>query len=393
MRIGITINTAWNIYNFRKGLIRTLQAEGHQIVAIAPKDEFSERLVSELNCEFAALNMDKKGTNPFKDFSLIWQLRQLYKEAKLDVVLQFTIKPNIYGAMAAALLGIPSINNVTGLGTVFIRKGMMFEVAKILYRFAFRYPKVVFFQNEDDKEVFLKNKLVPKAIVDLVPGSGINLQEFQPTTFMRNKRFTFLMVSRVLYDKGIIEYIDAIRMLRQQGFSYTFKLLGGINEANGLGVPKSQVEAWVKEGLIAYLGTTDDVRSYIEDADCIVLPSYREGTPRTLIEAASMGKPIVTTNVAGCKETVINGYNGFLCEVRNATDLAQKFQKMAELDTSTLMKMGKHSRQLAESKFDEQLVINRYKHHINQVLGIQTAKKVSAPSKLLDFVPYRSPRD
>lgn len=392
MRIGITINTAWNIYNFRKGLIRTLQAEGHQIVAIAPKDEFSSRLVNELGCEFMALDMENKGTNPFKDISLIWQLRTIYKQAKLDAVLQFTIKPNIYGAMAAALLGIPTINNVTGLGTVFIRKGMMFEVAKILYRFAFRYPRVVFFQNPDDKAEFIKHNLVPKAIVDLVPGSGVNLQQFAPVTFMRNKRFTFLMVSRVLYDKGILEYIEAIRQLRAKGHNYKFQLLGGINEESGLGVSKAQVEEWVSEGLIEYLGTTDDVRSCIELADCIVLPSYREGTPRTLIEAASMAKPIVTTNVAGCKETVIHGYNGLLCEVRNSGDLASKMLEMASSETESLKRMGQNSRKLAESKFDEQLVINRYKQHLNIIFGKK--KSVGAGvSKMLDFVPYRSPRD
>lgn len=393
MRIGITINTSWNIYNFRKGLIRTLQSEGHQIIAIAPPDEFSKRLVNELDCEFFPLEMEKKGTNPFKDFSLIGRLYKLYKQADLDIVLQFTIKPNIYGAMAAALLGIPSINNVTGLGTVFIRKGLMFTAAKILYRFAFRYPQAVFFQNGDDKEVFLQHKLVPKAIIDLVPGSGINLREFQPSLFMKNKVFTFLMVSRVLYDKGIIEYIDAIKALRAQGLNYRFQLLGGINEASGLGVPKTQVEEWVKEGLIEYLGVTDDVRSYIEDADCIVLPSYREGTPRTLIEAASMGKPIVTTNVAGCKETVIHGYNGFLCEVRNAQDLAAKMKTLAQTEAETLKKMGESSRKLAEAKFDEHLVISKYKQHIDRALGLEKKTKVSGASKTLDFVPYRSPRD
>lgn len=394
MRIGITINTAWNIYNFRKGLIRSLQAEGHQIVAIAPEDQFSPRLVEELGCEFVSLNMDNKGKNPFKDIFLIWQLKRIYKKAKLDVVLQFTIKPNIYGALAAALLKIPTINNVTGLGTVFIRKGMMRKVAEILYRFAFRYPKLVFFQNPDDQALFLKSNLVPPAIVDLIPGSGINLQEFQPVPFVKNKRFTFLMVSRVLYDKGIMEYIEAVKILRAKGMDCRFQLLGGINEESGLGVPKAQVMEWHQEGLIDYLGVTDNVRPFMEQADCIVLPSYREGTPRTLIEAASMAKPIVTTNVAGCKETVIHQYNGLLCEVKSATDLANKLEKMAKSDALTRKKMGENSRQLAESKFDEQLVISRYRHHLDDIFGITREDtdtvKVAAP--LYDFAQFRSPR-
>jgi glycosyltransferase involved in cell wall biosynthesis len=368
MRIGIIINSSWNIYNFRGGLIEAFIKDGHQVVAIAPDDGFVGELKAK-GCEFYEVNMERKGANPLKDLGLVGELYQTYKKANIQIALHFTIKPNIYGTLAARLLNIPSINNVTGLGTVFIRNNLTSKIAQVLYRFAFQFPKKVFFQNQDDLALFLQKKLISKKITDLLPGSGIDIEKFKPTLpNSKNTPFTFLLIARLLYDKGIVEYIEAIKILKKQNLSLHFQLLGKIETDKGLGITKEQLRQWTEEGIVTYLGTTDDVRPFIQNADCVVLPSYREGTPRTLLEAASMGKPLIATDVAGCRETILEGINGFLCKVKNAQDLAQKMEKMSTLSEAEWQEMGKQSRALAVDKFDQNKVIEKY---------IEVIKKVS----------------
>ena len=359
MKIGITINRSWNIYNFRKGLIEALIAAGHEVVAIAPKDKYSARLEA-LGCRYEAIEMSNKGSSPIKDIGLIYDLFRVYKKANLDVILHYTIKPNIYGAIAAAFLRIPTINNVSGLGTVFIRHDLTSFIAKLLYKIAFYFPAVVFFQNKDDKTLFLSQGLVREKITDLLPGSGVNITHFSPRPFRRNQVFTFLMIARVLYDKGIIEFIEAIRIIRKKNVEARFKLLGAVEQERNLGAAIEDIRLWEEEGLIEYMGTGDDVRAGISLADCVVLPSYREGTPRSLLEAAAMGKPLITTDVPGCREVVKNNYNGFLCEVKNAEDLADKMLRIIGFDDEQLKQTGIHSRRLAVDVFDEKLVIKKY---------------------------------
>jgi glycosyltransferase involved in cell wall biosynthesis len=195
----------------------------------------------------------------------------------------------------------------------------------------------------------------------LLPGSGIDTAKFTPLpNENKNPKFTFLLIARLLYDKGIIEYIEAIKILKIRKIEANFQLLGKIETDKGLGVTQDQLQTWIDEGLFTYLGTTSDVRSYIGSADCVVLPSYREGTPRTLLEAMSMGKPLIATNVAGCRETIVEGVNGFLCEVKNPTDLADKMQAMFALPQENRQEMGRQSRQLAVSKFDQAIVVQKY---------------------------------
>jgi glycosyltransferase involved in cell wall biosynthesis len=359
MRIAIVINKSWNIYNFRLSLVKALLAAGHEVIAIAPEDAYSAKLVTE-GCEFVHLPMESKGTNPLKDLLLIQNFLKAYKQVKPDVILQYTIKPNIYGSIAAKLAGIPTINNVSGLGTVFIVQNLVSKVAMALYKFSFQFPAKVFFQNNDDKALFLERNLVKESITEVLPGSGIDTQRFQPAPFQRHTPFTFLMVSRALYEKGLVEYVEASKILKAKFPEVRIQLLGGIDEEGNIGIKRTLVEQWAQEGWLEYLGTSDDVAGVMRNADCVVLPSYREGTPRTLLEAAALGKPIVTTNVPGCKETVIDGYNGYLCEVRNGKDLAEKMQQVLSLPDTALQTMGQHSRQLAEEKFDEKYVIDRY---------------------------------
>jgi glycosyltransferase involved in cell wall biosynthesis len=365
VRVAIVINTSWNIWNFRRGLVKALLAAGHEVLAIAPPDDYSTRLESELGCRYVPILMENKGTNPIKDAQLTRRFLATYKRERPDVVLHFTIKPNIYGTLAARLAGIPSINNVSGLGTVFLIENLVSKVARGLYRLAFRYPHKVFFQNNDDRELFIRYGLIRPERTGLVPGSGVDLARFQPQEGVGRPSgalFTFLMVARVLYEKGIVEYFEAARQVQAAlgADKVRFQLLGGVDEAGGIGVPRATFEKWLADGAIDYLGTSDNVAEHLHRADCVVLPSYREGTPKTLLEAAACGKPLITTDVPGCRETVQHGRNGYLCQVRDAADLAAKLQAMAQLLPARLNAMGQASRELAEEKFDEKLVLREY---------------------------------
>ncbi len=383
MRIAIVINTSWNIFNFRMSLVRALQAEGHEVLAIAPPDPYSERLVA-LGCRFIPLPMANKGTRPDQDFGLMRRLTKIYRREKPDAVLHYTIKPNIYGTLAARMARVPSINNVSGLGTVFIVQNIVSRIALALYRLAFRYPATVFFQNPDDRDLFLQHQLLKPEICGLLPGSGVDTTRFQPaTTWQRNEPFTFLMIARVLYEKGIVEYFEAARALRQQyGDRVRCQLLGGLDEQGGIGVPRATFEKWIEEadGAVEWLGTSDDVAGVIRTADAVVLPSYREGTPKTLLEAAAMGKPIVTTDVPGCREVVREGENGYLCPARDGAALGTAMRRLFDQPDPELRRLGEASRTLAVTRFDERVVIDLYLDAIARATGQPRRAGASAPS-------------
>lgn len=364
MKVAIVLNTSWNIYNFRMNLVRSLQAKGHEVHTVAPADEYTHHLTA-AGCIHHCLKMDSRGANPVKDLALIFELYSIYRKIRPDVVLHYTIKPNVYGSLAASLLKIPAVNNVCGLGTVFLKKDILSAVAMFLYRISFRFPKKVFFQNPDDLNLFLTRKLVPPSTVDLVPGSGIDLKKFQPVSFKRNEKFTFLLISRLITDKGILEYIDAVKQLRAEGLEARFQVLGAIDPEHKRGIKREVIQEWINSGIIEYLGTTKDVRHFIELADCVVLPSYREGTPRTLLEAASSSKPIVATNVPGCTQVVEDKINGLLCKLKDSGDLAAKMRTMANFDDNTLKLMGTNGRKKMEAEYDESIVIDKYLHTLS----------------------------
>lgn len=361
MRIAIVLNTSWNIYNFRMNLVRSLQEKGHEIHTIAPTDEYTHYL-TEANCSHHPLKMDSRGANPIKDLGLIFELFSIYRKVKPDVILHYTIKPNVYGSLAASLLRIPVINNVCGLGTVFLKDDLLSSVAMFLYKISFKFPKKVFFQNPDDLKLFIDKKLVPVKSVDLIPGSGIDLSKFKPMAFQRNEKFTFLLISRLITDKGVLEYIEAVKKLRSEGLDARFQVLGAIDTKHKRGIKREVIQDWITSGTIEYLGTTKDVRHFIKLADCVVLPSYREGTPRTLLEAASSSKPIVATNVPGCTQVVEDQVNGLLCNLKDADDLAAKMRSMANYDDETLKVMGANGRRKMEAEYDESIVIDKYLH-------------------------------
>ncbi|MBS1507074.1 MAG: glycosyltransferase family 4 protein [Bacteroidetes bacterium] len=359
MKIAIVLNTSWNIYNFRMNFVKALIADGNEVHTIAPHDDYTQFL-TEAGCIHHDLKMDSRGANPARDFLLIFELLSVYRKVKPDIILHYTIKPNVYGSLAAAILRIPTINNVCGLGTIFLKKSLVSDIAIGLYKLAFRFPKKVFFQNPDDRNLFVGKKLIKEENTDLLPGSGIDLNRFSPADFSRNQKFTFLLVSRLITDKGVHEFIDAIKMLKAKGINAHFQVLGAKDPYHKRGIKVETINEWIESGTIEYLGTAKDVRPFIGKADCIVLPSYREGTPRTLLEAASIAKPIITTDVPGCHQVVTHGHNGLLCRIKDADDLADKMMAMANFDDGTLQKMGANGRKKAESEFSDSIVINKY---------------------------------
>lgn len=366
MKVAIVLNTSWNIYNFRLNFVRTLLAKGYEVHTIAPHDNYTQYLEA-LGCIHHNVKMDSRGANPIKDLGLMLELWGIYRKVRPAIILHYTIKPNVYGTLAASLLRIPTINNVCGLGTVFLKNNLVSAFAMMLYKLAFRFPRKVFFQNPDDLALFLNKNLIPAKSADLIPGSGIDLSHFTPAEFKRNETFTFLLISRLITDKGIMEYVEAVRKLKNKGVAARFQILGAKDPKHARGIKLSVIEEWINTGTIEYLGTTDDVRNFINQADCVVLPSYREGTPRTLLEAAGSSKPIVTTDVPGCHHVVEDNYNGLLCKIKNADDLAIKMEQMVALDNTTLKKFGENGRKKIEFEFDEKIVITKYLQEISQL--------------------------
>lgn len=371
MKVIIVLNTAWNLFNFRAGLIQTLVANGYEVVAVAPNDKYAEN-VSQLGCRFIPLYMDNGGVHPGRDLLLFWRFWWLLFRERPNIYLGYTIKPNIYGAFAAQILGIPVVNNISGLGSTLISKGFLAKIVRFMYLVVLRRSAKVFFQNSDDKKYFIESRLVKASISDLVPGSGIDLNHFMPRPASFEAvgvfKFRFLLVARMLGDKGVYEYVEAAALIKKKWPQVECCLLGFLSANNPTAISSEEMSAWVTEGNIEYLGESDDVRYEISQADCIVLPSYREGLPRTLLEAAALARPIIATNVPGCREVVDHGVNGYLCNVCDSLDLASKMEAMMNLSPSRRYEMGLKGRAKVEIQFDEKIVINKYLSTIKKIL-------------------------
>ena len=358
--VAVVANTAWYLYNFRGALIRQLLDRGWDVVAVAAPDGYVSQLEA-LGCRFVSVPIEGSGTNPFVELRTVWHLFAAYRRWRPDVILQYTPKPNIYGGIAAQLAGIPCINNVSGLGSVFINGGPLSRVVRGLYRISQRRAYRVFFQNPDDRQLFIDSRLVDPARTALLPGSGVDLVRFAPRESACGDTVRFLLIARLLWEKGIGEYVEAARALKRDGAEAECQLLGFVEDDNPRMASESQVRAWEAEGVVRWLGSCDDVRPHIAQADCVVLPSYyREGTPRSLLEAAAMGKPLITTDAPGCREVVDDGGNGFLCHPRDWQSLYHVMTRMLALTPEQRDIMGRRSREKMEREYDEQIVINAY---------------------------------
>jgi glycosyltransferase involved in cell wall biosynthesis len=365
-RIVLSSNTAFSLYNFRLHLMRALKEKDYEVIAVSPEDgKYSELLKKEFSL-FPVKNLDRKGTNPIKDLKLFFEYFLLFRKLKPDLVINFTIKPNIYGSISAGLLGIPSISVITGLGYVFIRESWLTKFVKLLYWLAFRFNKAVVFQNPEDMKT-LENLCEGRCL--LIESSGVDLKHFDLELCKETKKdgFTFLFVGRLLTDKGIYELIKAFEKLKKEKAKVKLIIVGSPDEGNPNSVSKGELEKWVKEGLIEWHGFQKDVRPFYCMANCVVLPSYREGIPRVLLEAMAMEKPIITTDAPGCKNVCVDGVNGFLVKPKDLESLYLAMKRMVELEDEKLREFGKAGRRLAEEKYSVEKIVREYINLIEAV--------------------------
>ena len=369
MLIIISINTSWNIYNFRLNLIKVLQNEGHEVIAIAPNDDYVSKLeVIGVTCYHVELY--PKGTNPIKDLGLTYQYYKLFKKLKPDCVLSYTIKPNIYGNFAASLLNVPTINNISGLGTLFIKKSIATHIGKLLYKLSLSSSYHVFFQNNDDILLFASNKLVSAKIASVIPGSGVNVKKFDCDR-ITNSGSKFLFVGRLLSDKGVFEYLDAAVSVLKTHPSKEFLLVGEMGSNNLTALSSNQIKNYTENyPQIKYLGKTDDIVTLLKSVDVMVLPSYREGLSKSLIEAAAMQLPIITTNVPGCRDVVQHKFNGFLCEVKSKNSLEKEIYRMISLTEKERLEFGINGREKVVNEFSGEIVNKIYIDKINKIINL-----------------------
>ena len=348
MKIILTVNAAWNALNFRRPVIEALLAQGARVTVLAPVDDSVSALRS-VGCEVIDLQMDVQGLSPWQDARLVKTFQDHFARIQPDVVLGYTVKNNIFGAVAAGRLALPFLPNVSGLGTAFLSGGGLQLIVETLYKWAFRRLPIVFFQNQDDCALFQARGLTTSAQARILPGSGIDLRAFQATPFAQN--------------------VEAARRLRARRTDVRFQILGPVDAANRSALGADDVARWQSEGIIEHLGSAKDVRPYIAQADCVVLPSYREGAPRTLLEAAAMARPVIATDVPGCRHVVDHGRSGLLCAPRDASALTATMAQYLDLPQPQRAAMGVAGRRKMEQEYDEKLVVAAYLSAISDLTG------------------------
>ncbi|MEP7284004.1 MAG: glycosyltransferase family 4 protein, partial [Rubrivivax sp.] len=333
MKLALVTNTAWYAYNFRRNLLHALREAGHEVVVLAGADDYSDRLRT-LGWPVHDIGFTGSGTQPLREAATVVALRRALREHGVQAVLSYTPKGNLYTALAGVGLQVAQIVNVSGLGRAFVQRNWITPAVERLYRWCLARAHQVFFQNEDDQREFERLGIVERGRSLRLPGSGVDLQHFVPAALpagaARSPEIRVLMVARLLWEKGLAEYIEAARTLRAERLPLRFALIGAIDEP-ARGPTRSQIDEWHAEGVIEYLGFADDIRPHLSAADAIVLPSYREGVPRSLLEGAAMALPVIATDVPGCRDCVLDGLNGWLVRPRDSADLADKLRAFVAL--------------------------------------------------------------
>lgn len=369
-KIAIVANTTWNIYNFRLNIIRKLIAEGHEVIVMAPVDKFISytETIREVT-HIPVRHLHRDSVNPFQDFRLFLELTRLYRKYKPDLILHYTVKPNIYGGLASRLLGIPSVAVVTGLGYSLIHEGWLNSVTRLLYKMGLPGHRKVIFENHDDKNLFEESHLVSPSKTMSIKGCGVDTEFFAPNGNDRSPDvLTFTFIGRLLYDKGVREFVEAAQTVKKQFSHVQFWLVGEIDKENPSSVRNEDLMKWIREPYIHYHGATDNIRRYIGQSDCIVLPSYREGMPRVIMEAMSMERPVITTDTAGCRETVDNNVSGYLVPLRNASTLAQAMMSFIHLDPEARASMGRAGREKVLREFDDRIIAEELYQQLKALL-------------------------
>ena len=357
MRVAVIGGSAESLVNFRAPMLKAMADLGHEVIACGPDSpDYVVRALKDLGVDYAQSSFDRTGTNPIADLKAYFGFKRFFKHHQPDVALLYTIKPVIYGSLAAEYSNVPKVfSMITGAGYVFgdssPKQRLMKTAIQPLYRKALKNNRKVFFQNPDDQCLFMNLNLVTGSEqCVLINGSGVDIEHYQEVLPVSD-RIVFLLIARLIREKGIYQYVEAARRIKRHYPEVVFRLMGPF-DSNPSAITQMEIEEWHNEGVIEYLGSTRDVRPYIAESSVYVLPSYyREGTPKTILEAMSMGRPIITTDAPGCRETVTHGKNGYLIPVKNVDALVDALERFI-FNPELIPIMGKESRKIAEEKYD-----------------------------------------
>lgn len=356
MKIFLITNHSFMLYKFRKELIGELLKK-HEVTLVMPAREYTDAF-KEMGCSIINVDVDRRGINPFKDLNLLKQYKRLLHKCRPDMVLTYSIKPNIYAGMSAARLGIPYCANITGLGTAFQKK-LLAAFVTVLYRYAFRKVKTVFFENESNLNEFLDRSILKKEQTCLLNGAGVNLEEFYCDMFPQTKTTNFLFVGRIMREKGIDELLSAFHRMEQNHYDVHLDIVGPFEDDYEEDMKKLE-----SDPCCSYCGFQNDVRPFLRKAHCLVLPSYHEGMANTILEAAASRRAVITSDIPGCKEGIIDQKSGYLVNAKDVNDLYEKMVQFTLLPDADKEQMGECGRKLMEERFDKQKVVKKTILHI-----------------------------
>lgn len=374
-KVVVLENGLISTYTVRDGLMKELLTQDFDVYVLTHTNQFKEEVEK---AGLKVIDVGSGNTSPFKIFSYIRKIYRHMRVIQPDICLTFSVRPAIWGNLVARILHIPVITNISGIGPLFNSQSFAYRFIRLIYPFALGKTRKVFFQNEEDREIFISRNLVSREKTGRIAGSGIDYEKFSPVTNQKsnNQHFSFLFIGRLIKDKGILEFIEAAKALKQKHPDILFKVIGPLWRQNlkSNSLTEIQINEWISEGIISYEGEKKDVRSDIALADCVVLPSYREGISNVLLESSSMEKPCIASNVTGCKEIIEHENTGLLCNVQDAADLARKMEVMYYKSPLEREEMGKRARQKVIREFDKKTVITSYIFEINNILEIQSSK-------------------
>jgi glycosyltransferase involved in cell wall biosynthesis len=363
-KILVLTNSINGLYSFRRELIECLLEQNFNVTISSPVD-IRTRYFIEIGCEMIETNINRRSTNPILDFRLMVNYFEIMKNVKADIVLTYTIKPNVYGGIACRLANIPYIPNITGLGTSIENKGLLRLISTALYRIGLKKASVIFFQNLENKNYFLKSKITDENTAKVIPGSGVNLLQHKFEDYPeRNEIVKFLYIGRLMKSKGIDELLEAIAYVVAEHPNVEFHFVGKMEDDYS-----NIIQVLSQQKYIVYHGQQNNVHHFIKDSHAIINPSYHEGMSNVLLEAASTGRPVLASNVPGCRETFVDGVTGFAFAPRNAKSLAETIIKFIKLPFDEKKKMGIMGRKKMEREFDRNIVVNAYLKEINSIVG------------------------
>lgn len=353
-KILILANNDVGLYKFRKELIEELVTNNDVYISLPYGDLIPE--LEKLGCKYINTTINRRGTNPLTDLKLLIIYIKLVKKYKPDIILTYTIKPNIYGGLASRVNRVPYIVNITGLGSAVENSGLLQKITLFLYRIALKKAKCVFFQNNENKDLFVKKQVVSEGY-KVIPGSGVSLKEYPYMEYPTNEKIHFLFIARIMKEKGIEEYLNVANYIKEEYEFTEFHILGFCEEA----YYKDRLENMHNEGIITYHGMQKDVKPFYKKAHCIIHPTYYpEGMSNVLLEASACGRPVITTNRSGCKEIVVDEFNGFLVEARNSQDLIKKIEKFLSKSYEEKKSMGYAGRKKVEREFSREIIVDAY---------------------------------